>query len=320
MHSAMVWDGSRTRQVKDADIPRAMKDKKAVLWVDIKKPKENDIALLEKTFKFHPLSIDDCLHYTKLPKADDFDAYVFIVFHRIFFDKREKSIQLAELDIFLGSNFIVTVHNGDSPGIDAVAKKVRESSLPIKHGADFVLHAILDFNTDNYFPLLEHLDGRIEQLEDRILKGRTKNVISEIMVLKRQISELKRSLSPQRDVVNRIARNEFKQVSEKASIYFRDIYDHLMRAHSELDDFRDLLTGVYEAHLSIISNKMNEIMQKLTVVATIFIPLTFITGVYGMNFLFMPELKIWWAYPLVWAVMIGVGVSMFLYFRKKKWA
>ncbi len=319
MYSILVCKANKLLESKIGAVNKLLKEKETTVWIDIEKPDEEDKKILLEVFDFHPLAIDDCAHFTHLPKVDDFGNYIFVVFHRIFFDEKTKSFKLVELDLFLGKNFIVTVHGGNSPGIEEVKEKVKKSCALMQKGPEYVLHEILEFNTQNYFPLLEHLDERIEALEERILKGNIKDAIREIITLKKQVYDLKRSLLPQRDVVNRLSRGEFPAIKEKASVYFRDIYDHIQRALTELDDFRELLTGAYEAHLSIMSNRMNEIMKKLTIVATIFIPLTFITGLYGMNFRFMPELEIWWAYPLVWGIMIAVAFAMLVYFKKKKW-
>ena len=202
MHSALACRGKKLVNADNGNIGKMIKEKNTVIWVDIENPNEKDKKLLSETFGFHPLAIDDCAHFTHIPKVDDFGKYIFIVFHKILFDKKTKTFKLVELDIFLGKNYIVTVHGGTSPEIDTVKKKIMESCAPLSLGPPLVLHALLEYNTFQYFPLLEHLDKSIEELEEKILSGKTKNAMREITKLKKQVYSLKRSFLPQRDVIN----------------------------------------------------------------------------------------------------------------------
>jgi len=226
---------------------------------------------------------------------------------------------MTELDIFCGKHFIVTVHLSPVKAITACQEKYERNPSLIRRSADFFLHSIIDVLIDSYFPILDYWDDRIDQVEDDILGEEGEDILTEMILIKRNILALRRSLAPQRDVINRLARREFPLISPQASIYFRDVSDHMMRIYNTLESYRDLVSSLFEVHISMISNKMNSIMQRLTIIATIFMPLTFIVGVYGMNFRYMPELRWKVGYLVVWTVMIILGVGMYVYFKRKDW-
>ncbi|MBU4149918.1 MAG: magnesium/cobalt transporter CorA [Candidatus Omnitrophica bacterium] len=306
-------------------IQRILQDKQGILWVDMRRPDEKELKILSDVFNFHPLAIDDCSHYTDLPKIDEFEDHVFIVIHSVLYDKESSEIKKPELDIFLSKNFVVTVHEEGLKTIDINLDKVRKNPHILSKGADFLLYNIIDVSVDNYMPLLDYWDDKIEELEDEVLSGKIGDVMPKIIDMKRNIIDLRRSITPQRDVINKLARRDSQLISAKNVIYFRDIYDHIARIHELLEADRDLIAGTFEIYLSAVSNRMNEIMKRLTIVATIFMPLTLIAGVYGMNFnpgashWNMPELN--WAYGYVFVIglMILITLGMMVYFKRKKW-
>ena len=299
------------------DIRKRISRKDCFVWVDLENPTDKEYDFIQKTFKFHPLSIEDCKQPIDFPKIDIFDDHMFVVFHSIELEKEE--LKKKEIDIFCGKNFIVSVHKHISKvTTDLKERYARDPSLAMG-GPDFVFHKLIDKVVDNYLPILDYWDDKIELLEDRILEGKAEDALEDISDTRRRILEFKRSVSPQREILNKLARGDSPFVSEDALMYFRDVYDHIMRAFNVLETQRDLIASVFEVYLSVISNKMNEVMKTLTIIATIFMPLTFITGLYGMNFKYMPELSMKYAYFVVVFAMIILGVGMAAYFKKKGW-
>jgi magnesium transporter len=321
-------NNSIIKNVSLENLQKYLQDKKAVIWVDLQKPTDEEYQVLEKTFKFDKLSMEDCRKFIELPKVDFFGRYLFIVMHSISHNFDEKHPHKREIDFFLGSNFLVSVHSHESESVAHLFHKIQDNPKGTLKRADFFMYEIIDHFVDSYFPALNYWDDKIEELEADIVAHRNiDNTLKEIMHIKREILYLKNSIAPQRDVINRLSRRDFPFVCPQTSIYFRDVYDHVMRIYAELETQRDILNGDFEAYtsvlsnrLAIISNKMNAIMKRLTVIATIFMPLTFIVGVYGMNFHYMPELQWRYGYLVFWGIAIIIGVSMYWFFRKKHWA
>lgn len=307
------------KNIPQKDYAEFIANRKNIAWIDIQKPTKEDYKMLSEVFKFHPLTIEDCIKFNELPKIDEFKKYLFIVFHSIAFDYKREVFSGKEVDIYLGKNYIVSVHKVIFEAVSKVKEIAEKNTELFSKGTEFILHSIIDEMINHYFPLLDFWDKKIERLENEIIEGRTQRALKEIIKLKREISEMKRIISPQREVVHRLSRGEFKLVSEKAQIYFRDTFDSMSGISSALDSFRDLMSGIFEAYLSTISTRMNVIMQRLTIIATIFMPLTFIVGVYGMNFRFMPEIYWYYGYPASLAAMLAITLGMIFYFRKKGW-
>ncbi len=306
-----------------------LRDRKNILWLDMKNPGKEEFDLLANVFNFHPLSIEDARKPQELPKIDEFSKYILVVFHRIAHNRRTGRIEPKEIDIFLGRNFIVSVHSNSSHGIEEVMDSMEKKPHIMSLGPDIVLHRIMDYFTDKYFPLIHYFDEKIDELEENILKGKvgkTQAILKKMMRLKRDILELKQSIGPQRVVINRLSRRETPFISARGSVYFRDVYDHILRFYTELETYRDIISSTFEAYLSVVSNemtqasnRMNEVMKTLTIIATIFLPLTFVTGLYGMNFRIMPELL--WDYGYYFALlgMLVIAIGMLIFFRKRGW-
>lgn len=307
------------------ELPQILQAKQGSLWVDMHRPDENDLKMLSDVFNFHQLAIDDCSHYTDLPKIDEFDDHIFIITHSVLYDEEASEVKKLELDSFVSKNYIVTIHEEDLKTVSVNMDKVRKNPNVLTKGADFLLYNLIDFSVDNYMPLLDYWDDRIEELEDKVLGGQIADVMPQIITMKRNIIDLRRSITPQRDVINKLARRDSQIISAKNVIYFRDIYDHIVRIHEMLEADRDLIAGTFEIYLSAISNRMNVIMKRLTIVATIFMPLTLIAGIYGMNFNTsvspwnMPELNWPYGYFFVIGLMAAITLGMMAYFKIKKW-
>jgi len=315
------------RNASQGQVKKYLKNKKAVIWVDIQRPGEADYKFLENTFNFHHLSIEDCRKSVELPKVDIFENYLFLVLYSVPPKSKKPEFSKREIDFFLGKNFLVTVHNFRAPCIEHQVDKLENTKSRIAITADFLMYEIIDYFVDMHFPLLDKWEDYIEELEEDVIKHKHhRNVLKQIMSIKKELLNYRKSIAPQIEVINKFTKKDFPFIRQKTSIYFKDVYDHLMRIYSELETQRDLLKNVFDAHTTIISkqmtetsNKMNEVMQKLTIIATIFMPLTFITGVYGMNFKYMPELYWRYGYFVILGLMLGVGIMMYLFFKRRKW-
>jgi len=321
MISYLVLENGK-KLVKGADtkaLKRLCKPAKNIVWIDLQDPADDEYAFLRDTFRLHPLTIDDCKQDLELPKMEQFDKYIFVGFHKIDYDPKKREIEMIEIDTMLGRNFIITVHKGERPSITALRGRLESNPKAITRGPDFVLHNLIDYTTDQYMPMLESWDVEIENLEDQIIQGKTKGAVEKLVDFRRRVSEMKRSIAPQRYVVNSLSRGETPFVSPKVAVYFRDVYDHITKAYGILESQRDLISSAFQAYSSTSSNQMNEVMKTLTLVATVMLPLTLIAGIYGMNFQNMPELAHPIGYFAVLAFMLVVGLGMITYFKKKGW-
>ena len=298
-------------------LPGLLANKRDLIWVDLEMPSEQESAILSRYFNFHPLAIEDCILETLLPKVDDFGEYIFLVLHgsRI----SDEGFSTVETNFFLGPNYLVTYHDEPSRSINKTKERCLKNSPSITRGVDFLLHEILDTMIDNYFPVLDYLDKSVDQVEEQVFKEPGKEILNKIFNLKKEVMHLRRVTGPQREILNRLSRDPFSVISPKAAIYFRDVYDHLARIADLSESYRDLIAGAMEAYLSVVSNRLNEIMKVLTIFTATLMPLTVITGIYGMNFENMPELRTRYGYFATLGVMVFISAGMLLYFRKKKW-
>ncbi len=307
------------RHFVEADrLPALLSDKRNLIWVDLEAATPEEAVLLARDFNFHPLAIEDCIAETLLPKVDDFGDYIFLVLHgsRAMSDQ---AFATTEINFFLGENYLVTYHDEPSRSISRSKERCLKMGPAITQGADFLLHDILDGLVDNYFPILDRYDEAVDQIEAEVFENPTKTTLNKIFTLKRDIMQLRRVTGPQRDILNRLSRDSFRVISAKAAIYYRDVYDHLVRIAELSDAYRDLISGALEAYLSMVSNRMNEIMKILTVFTAIMMPLTLITGIYGMNFEHMPELTTRYGYYSILGFMCLIAVGLFSFFRRKRW-
>jgi magnesium transporter len=303
----------------------ALQNKSGILWVDFgsEEPKDAEGILLH-TFGFHPLAVDDALQETHVPKVDDWEQYIYIVMHAISFASGEEDIEGIELDIFLGENYIVTHHDLPIQALDRVWDACTKDVRHFKRGADHVLYKLTDDLIVDYMQVVETLDEEIEIVENQVLGNPSAEIVQRIFTLKRATLHLRRVLSPLREVLNKLARDDYAIIDAKDRIYFRDIYDHLVRLHDISESLRDLVGGVLDTYLSVINNRMNEIMKTLTIITTLFMPISFLTGFFGMNF-FQPISKdlINWtnnpAFILMLVIILGTPGGMFLWMRRRKW-
>ncbi len=297
------------------------KDTSSVTWINIDGLHQVDIIeKLGKHFDLHPLVLEDIVNTHQRPKVEEFENYLFIVLKMLYYDDESNETQIEQVSLILGKSFVISFQERQGDIFNPVRERIRNGKGRLrKLGPDYLAYALMDAVVDNYFIILEKNGEKIEELEDKVVLDPKPEVLQVIHKLKREMIFLRRSVWPLRELVNTVERGESQLVNKSTRIYLRDVYDHTIQVIDTVETYRDMLSGMHDTYLSSVSNRMNEVMKVLTIIATIFIPLTFIAGIYGMNFEFMPELKWHWAYFGVWAVMALVAISMVIYFRKKKW-
>ncbi len=313
-------DGKRPREVSAGEINDLLATGKGVLWVDVEGATTEETQFLMDTFHFHPLAVADCVSKNiHTPKIDQFEDHIFIILHGINYHIESDVVETTELALFLGKNYVVTSHDVPLKSVASVQERLHVDGRPMRRGADMLAHDIMDALVNNIMPAIDELDQKCADIEYEVVERPGKETLGTIMKLKRSILALNRIMSPQRELVNSLARGYCPLISKRSYIYYRNIYDHLTRIEMLTQGLRDLADSVLVTHLSSVSNRMNEVMKVLTIFASIFIPLTFIAGVYGMNFANMPELQWRYGYFVVWGVIIVVGVSLLVLFKRRKW-
>ena len=283
MVSIYVHENGQTRSAPRVEPGWLTQDSKVTLWVDLSTPAPEEAALLSDVFHFHPLSVEDALSAIHHPKIEPYQGYLYLILHGIDFERVEHQFATRDVDFFLGQNYLVTVHDGRSRSVAKWREICKRHEHVLAEGPVGVLHRIVDSMVENYRPEIDGLEEQIDQLEDEAIFGRRTNVVREILAVKRDLASLRRVVIPQRDAIGRLARREFPQISDEMTYRFRDVYDQLVRLSDEATLFQDRMTGILEAHLSAISNRLNLVMKVLTVMSTIFLPLTVLTGMWGMN-------------------------------------
>jgi magnesium transporter len=314
-------DGTITSGLGAADVRSALAATGGLLWVDFESASREEGALLSDVFRFHHLAVDDCFNEHIDPaKIDDYGDYIFLIAQAVVYHERTEHLETTELDLFLGPNYVVSFHSQPLPFVEEMRRRCDGNGPELARGADFLAHALLDQLVDDYQPAVEELDDTLSGVEELVLERPQPDVLQEILLLKRNTQRLRRTIIPQRDVVNRIARGEFPRVVRpETHIYFRDIYDHVVRVEQLVESLRDLADGVLNTYLSSVNNRLNEAMRTLSVVATILLPLTFIASIYGMNFEHMPELEWRYGYFVILGVMAAVALAMVGFFHIRRW-
>jgi len=313
-------DGELLEQLGIEQIKGFLATGEGLLWVDMEAVTDEDAESLSNVFRFHPLAVEDCISKDiHPPKIDDFDDYLFIIVHGINYHIESEVVETTELAIFLGKNYLVTSHDVPMRSVSSMLDRIRKDGRLMRRGADFLAHDLIDALVDNIMPTIEEMDEKNDQLEVEALHEPKRETLMLIMQLKRSILALTRVILPQREIVNRLSRGEYALISERAQIYYRNIYDHLVRIEMLTLGLRDMTESVLSTYLSSVSNRMNEVMKVLTLIATIFIPLTFVAGIYGMNFANMPELEWRYGYFGILIVMAVIGISLAVYFKRRRW-
>jgi magnesium transporter len=305
---------TRTTAEITHDAPRP----KGMVWLDLFKPTEDDLAWLARTYNFHPLTIEDCRNFNQRAKIEAYDdaaaGYLFLSLTTS--DRANGDVHPHELEAFLGADYLVTVHREAFPALAGVREHYGATHLAGR--PDFLLYLIADHMVDAYFPLLDQMEDEIDALEDEILENATRATLERIYILKRQLVLLRKISSPMRDVMNALAGTRYALIDAHTALYFRDAYDHLTRIYDLIETSRDLLGNALDAYLSVVSNRLNEVMKRLTLLTTIFMPISFLVGFGGMNFQQMPfDNPI--AFGILIALLVGVPITMMLWFWRSKW-
>jgi len=299
----------------------ALADQEGLVWVDLVEADNEEITkVLVNQFHFHPLAIEDCQSDGyQTPKLDDYGEYLFLIVQSLTKNGVFEDEPTRELNVFLGKNFVVTSSLKKITSVENFRKRLEKDERLYQFGSDFLFHALLDQIVDDFIPHLDQLEEEIDYLEEAVLSNPHPKTLERILRLKRYTMTLRRVIAPQREVVNRLCRDDFPMIDPHSRMYFRDIYDHLVRIYDLLDGIRDMTTSALEVYLNATSLRLNEVMKALTIVSTIFLPLSFVAGVYGMNFQYMPELGWRWGYSMVWVVFIMIVVGMLSFFKKRRW-
>jgi len=309
------------REVRTIEECFVFKDTPTVTWINI--DGLHQIEILEKLgecYGFHPLVLEDILNTDQRPKMEDYGDYLYIVLKMLSYNDKSGETETEQVSLILGPNFIFSFQEKEGDVFDPIRERIRSGKGRIrKMGADYLAYALLDSIVDNYFTIMEKLGETIEFLEEELVTQPTPETLQTIHQLKRELIFLRKAVWPLREVISGLERGELVLIKEATRIYLRDVYDHTIQVIDTIETFRDMISGMLDIYLSSVSNRLNSVMKVLTIIATIFMPLTLIAGIYGMNFKFMPELEWRWGYPMVWVLMIVISVFMLLYFKKKRW-
>ena len=298
------------------------RDTPTVSWINI--DGLHDIRLIEQLgahFGFHPLFLEDIVNTASRSKIEDFGSYVFIVLKMLYQDRDDdRKIVSEHVSLIFSERYVISFQEREGDVFDSIRQRIMSAAGRLRRqGADYLAYRLMDAIVDNYFTLVEFLGEQVDDIEETLLNRPEKETINVIHRLKNENLFLRKSIFPLRDILSYLDRGVSNLVKPETGVYYRDVYDHTIQIMDTLETLRDVLSGMMDIYLSSMSNRMNEVMKVLTVFASLFIPLTFLVGVYGMNFDYMPELHWRWSYPVLWMVMIGMGVSLLVFFRKKKW-
>ena len=309
----------------EAQYLAALSQADGLLWSDFQaEPAQTSKIILQDTFHFHPLAIDDAIYQTHIPKVDDWETYLYIALHALKYSQESAEIEWIELDVFLGPNYLVTHHDLPIPALERVWNAFQHDERYRKQGADHLLYVLLDELTVDFMRSVEEIDEEIDVVEDQVFDDPDAKIVQRIFNLKRATLHLRRSLAPMREVLNKLARDDFSVIDSKDRIYFRDVYDHFVRLHDIAESLRDLVGGVLDTYLSVVNNRMNEVMKTLTLITTLFMPISFIVGFFGMNF-FQPVsqgLSSWTSNPAFifgMILLILTPALMYLWMRRRGW-
>jgi magnesium transporter len=297
------------------------RDTPPVTWINV--DGLHELKVVEKIgahFGIHPLVLEDIVNTGQRTKVEEFDDYIYIVIKMLVFDETADHIAAEQISLVLGPHFIFSFQEKEGDVFDFVRERIRKARGRIrKSGCDYLAYALIDAVVDNYFDVLEKMAEKIESIESQLLENPTPQLLEGIHHLKREMIFFRKQVWPLREVTNSLIKDPSELIRESTHIFLRDVYDHTIQVIDTIESFRDVLSGLSDLYLSTVSNRMNEVMKVLTIIATIFIPLSFFAGIYGMNFEFMPELKWRWSYPVFWVILVVIFAAMLIWFSRKKW-
>lgn len=289
------------------------------IWIDLSEPTDEEFDSIAGFFNWHPLAIEDCRVENHLPKADDYIDYILLVLHNLDIDGSSQEFTSKEIEVFVGDNYLITHHRRRMVPTEEMKDRCERNPALASRGPAYLLYLLLDSMSDVYLPYLDTIDDRIDNVEKDLLERPEKPTLQKIYELRRDVIGLRRVISPQIEVMRRLGRAEFSVIPEEASPYFRDIHDDLFRIIQSADSYRELLSGALDSYLSALSNEMNQVMKVLTIFSSILLPLTFLAGIWGMNFRHMPELFKPWGYPMALGLMATTALGLLWFFRRRHW-
>jgi len=311
-------------EIQPQEFASLIRNRKGLLWIDFNGEPSTTCEPILQSFNFHPLAIDDALQETHSPKVDDWGEYIYIALNYMqMTNKHDWEMEIDEVDIFLGQNYIVTHHDHNVPALDKAWEACFRDTRNLQQGADHLLYKIADYLVADYMPIVEKVDEAIDLIEDQVFDRPSSQTLEQLFTLKRILLAMRRILLPQREVLNKLARDDYKVIDPRDRVFFRDIYDHLVRLHDVNESLRDLVGGALDTYLSVINNRMNEVMKTLTIITTLFMPLTFITGFFGMNFFAADPPYEGWTEPLILYITMGLIMLtpfiMYQWMRRRTW-
>lgn len=292
-----------------------------VVWVDIAGPGEDELLVMRDVFGFHPLAIEDTQKQAQRPKLEEYPGYFFMTLHALRPPAPQRApVALQEIDLFFAPRYVVTVHPHAVPAIDDARQRLQKAAPALRMHTDFVLYTIIDTAVDTYFPVIDRIDQALDRTEDQLLRRPSPHSLEHLLTLKRSLLHMRRVAAPLRDIFSILMRRDVALVRPETGVYFRDVYDHLLRITDMIDTHRDLLTGAVEIYMSVVSNRLNQVMKVLTVITALFAPLAVITGIYGMNFeRAFPPFTWRYGFAAVLAVMAAAIAAMLFVFRRRAW-
>ncbi|HJX18192.1 MAG TPA: magnesium/cobalt transporter CorA [Acidiferrobacterales bacterium] len=322
--SLMQYDGEQLveEEMTDVSACRTWLSRPGVTWINIEGVHQIDLLeRLGECVGLHSLVLEDIANTGQRPKAEDYGGYLYVVLRMLSLQAASQEVVGEQVSLIVGPNFVISFQEGIAgDAFNPIRERLRTAKGRVRReGADYLVYSLIDAIVDGYFVLLEKLGEQIEVLDERMLANRAGDVARTIHLLKREMIWLRKAVWPLREMINTLQHAETPLIRASTGVYLKDVYDHTIEVIDTVETYRDVLSGMLENHLSLLTTRLNEIMKVLTVISTIFIPLTFITGIYGMNFRFMPELEWRWGYPLSLLAMVIIGVAMYFYYRRKKW-
>lgn len=321
MRQVLYFDpsGQVQENLPASELRTVVKKGKGLVWIDLMGESEEDWKLVESLFDFHPLALEDCRGRTQRPKVEEYPGHLLLVCHALNFNEQSHVLDTIELDALLANNLLVTTHDERLRSVTETLERCRKNPDVMDRGADYLLYSIVDRIVDYYFPILDEFEDEIDAFETRIFESFDQSVYADIFDAKKRLLSLRRFMIPQRETWNMLAFRPFPGIRTQTQIFFRDVYDHAVRQHDSIEVLRDLISGALDSYLSQVSNRMNEIMKVLTIVGTIMLPLGFLTGVFGMNFVSMPGLENPNGFWYLVAGMVVLSGSMLLFFKHRDW-
>lgn len=317
------YDVDHFEEKTDVDLDACLpfKDLPTITWVNVTGIHDVDVVKrLEGSFGIHPLVLEDIVHTGQRPKLEDHGGYLYIVLKMLLSAQRDNGLDAEQVSLILGANFVLSFQEREGDVFDSIRERIKKGKGRLrKAGSDYLAYALIDAIVDNYFVVLETVGEQIEGIQEDVLTDPDPSTLKEIQDMKREMIMLRKFVWPLREAISSMERTESSLIGDGVRPYLRDVYDHTIQVIETVETFRDMISGTLDIYLSSVSNRMNEVMKVLTIIATIFIPLTFIAGVYGMNFKYMPELEWEWGYLAIWIVFVVLGCLMLWGFRRKKW-